>query len=88
MANIPKKFLDKLKGKNVDTSQLESLAGNVTKSDLADETKVRQLIRQLALLAGVSMDSEKEDRVVAYIRDHNLQSGDIGNLAKLMKHLK
>lgn len=85
MAKIPKKFLDKLQGKNVDTSKLERLAGGVKKSDLADEQKVRQLLRQLAVIANVTMSKEKEDRIVRYIRNHNVQSGDMKTLTGLLK---
>ena len=85
MAKIPKKFLDKLQGKNVDTSKLERLANGVTKSDLADEQKVRQLLRQLAVIANVKMSKEKEDRIVRYIRNHNVQSGDMKTLTGLLK---
>ncbi|BAU28908.1 stage VI sporulation protein F [Aneurinibacillus soli] len=85
MAKIPKRFLEKLQGKNVDTSKLESLAGGIKKSDLADDQKVRQLLRQLAVIANVSMSQEKEDRIVRYIRNHNIQSGDMKTLTGLLK---
>ncbi|WCN36719.1 stage VI sporulation protein F [Aneurinibacillus uraniidurans] len=85
MTKIPKKFLEKLQGKNVDTSKLESLASGIKKSDLADDQKVRQLLRQLAVIANVRMSQEKEDSIVRYIRNHNIQSGDMKTLTGLLK---
>lgn len=85
MAKIPKKFLEKLQGKNVDTDKLESLADQVTKADLADEQKMRKLVRQLAVIAGVTLDQSKEDKIVSYIQAHNLQNVDMGTLARLLK---
>jgi hypothetical protein len=86
MANIPKKFLDKLQSKNVDTSKLEQLAGGVKKSDLNDEQKLRQLIRQLALIANVSLSPEKEEKVVTYIRANDIQGKDMKALMGLLKN--
>ncbi|MBN6188585.1 stage VI sporulation protein F [Aneurinibacillus sp. BA2021] len=86
MANIPKKFLDKLQGRNVDIAKLEKIAGSVKKSDLADEEKLRQLIRQLAVLANVTITEEKEEKIVQYIRTHNIQGEDIKVLTTLLKN--
>ncbi|ERI10110.1 stage VI sporulation protein F [Aneurinibacillus aneurinilyticus] len=86
MANIPKKFLDKLQGRNVDTSQLEKLAGGVKKSDLNDDQKLLQLIRQLAGLANVSLTKEKEEKIIKYIRTHDVGNGDIKTLTNLLKN--
>jgi hypothetical protein len=86
MANIPKKFLDKLQGKNVDTSKLEKIADGVKKNDLQDEQKLRQLVRQLALLANVSLSKEKEDKIVAYVNKNNVQGQDMKTLANLLKN--
>ncbi|AMA73588.1 MULTISPECIES: stage VI sporulation protein F [Aneurinibacillus] len=86
MANIPKKFLDKLQAKNVDTSELQKLAGGVKKSDLNDEQKLRQLIRQLAVIASVSITKEKEDKIISYIRKNNIQGGDMKTLTNLLKN--
>ncbi|MFT9847550.1 stage VI sporulation protein F [Aneurinibacillus sp. REN35] len=86
MANIPKKFLDKLQGRNVDTTKLEKIAGGVKKSDLNDDQKLRQLIRQLAVLANVTMTEEKEEKIIKYIRTHNVQGGDMKTLTNLLKN--
>ncbi|WP_286886786.1 stage VI sporulation protein F [Aneurinibacillus sp. UBA3580] len=86
MVNIPKKFLDKLQGRNVDTSKLEKLAGGVKKSDLGDDQKLLQLIRQLAVIANVSLTKEKEEKIIKYIRTHNVQGGDMKTLTNLLKN--
>ncbi|CEH30000.1 hypothetical protein AM501_19525 [Aneurinibacillus migulanus] len=86
MANIPKKFLDKLQGRNVDTSQLEKLAGGVKKSDLNDDQKLLQLIRQLAVIANVSLTREKEEKIIKYIRTNNVGGGDVKTLTNLLKN--
>lgn len=86
MANIPKKFLDKLQGRNVDTSQLEKLAGGVKKSDLNDDQKLLQLIRQLAVIANVSLTKEKEEKIIKYIRTNNVGGGDVKTLTNLLKN--
>ncbi|WP_170230159.1 stage VI sporulation protein F [Aneurinibacillus danicus] len=86
MVNIPKKFLDKLQGRNVDTSKLEKLAGGVKKSDLDDDQKLLQLIRQLAVIANVSLTKEKEEKIIKYIRTHNVQGGDMKTLTNLLKN--
>lgn len=86
MTKIPKKFLDKLQNKNVDTSKLENLASGVKRGDLNDEQKVRQLIRQLGLLANVQIDKNKEDRIVNYIKNNDIQGSDTSALMKLLKN--
>ncbi|WP_027417477.1 stage VI sporulation protein F [Aneurinibacillus terranovensis] len=85
MAKIPKILLDKLQGKNFDMSLLESLAGSVKKEDFADEEKVRNLVRQLAVMAGVALDQDKEDRIIDYINNQGLQNGDLSTLSNLLK---
>jgi hypothetical protein len=86
MTKIPKKFLDKLQNKNVDTSKLENLASGVKRGDLKDEQKVRQLICQLGLLANVQIDKNKEDRIVNYIKNNDIQGSDTSALMKLLKN--
>lgn len=85
MSKIPKKFLDKLQGKNVDTSKLESIANSVSKEDLANEQKVRQLIRQLAKIANVNLNKEKEDQIVSYVKNNNIQGSDLKTISKMLK---
>lgn len=85
MSKIPKKFLDKLQGKNVDTSKLESIANSVSKEDLSNEQKVRQLIRQLAKIANVTLNKEKEDQIVSYVKNNNIQGSDLKTISKMLK---
>lgn len=85
MSKIPKKFLDKLKGQNIDTSKLESIANGVKKEDLNNEQKLRQLIRQLAKLANVTLDKEKEDQIISYVKNNNIQGSDLSAISKLLK---
>ncbi|KRI48119.1 stage VI sporulation protein F, partial [Acinetobacter baumannii] len=67
MSLIPKNIDDKLKSKNVDTEKFKNLAAGVKPSDLEDEKKVRQLIRQLASIANTEIDAAKEEQILAYI---------------------
>lgn len=85
MAKIPKKFLDKLQGKNVDTSKIESLANSVSKDDIKNEQKLRQLIRQVAMIANVKLTKEKEDQIISYIKNNNVQGSDLKAISKLLK---
>jgi uncharacterized protein YpuA (DUF1002 family) len=85
LSKIPKKFLDKLQGKNVDTSKIESIANSVTKDDINNEQKLRQLIRQVAMIANVKLTKEKEDQIISYVKNNNLQGSDLKAISKLLK---
>lgn len=82
-----KRLLDKLQKKtnaNLDTKQLEVLASKVNKQDLGNEESVLKLIRQVSKIAGISMTKEKEEKIIKYLKNNNIQDADMKTLLSLV----
>jgi hypothetical protein len=82
--NLSQRLLEKLQGK-VDEEQLRRIASGVKRQDLADESKLRQLIRTIAAVSGTAISQEKEDRLVGLIREQNINPRDLQSLVKQFK---
>ncbi|WP_026689469.1 stage VI sporulation protein F [Alteribacter aurantiacus] len=68
----------------VNQQDLFKLAQSASNTNLKSEQNVRQLIRQVALVAGVSVDKKKEDELVKAIISNNVPM-DFGTLAKMFQ---
>jgi hypothetical protein len=85
--NVSRLFLEKLRGKgnqNVDEGQLRTLAGQMKKSDFADENKVRQLIRTLAAMSGTTVTEAKEEQILKMFREKQIDVNNLQSLKKLL----
>ncbi|MBO8163023.1 MAG: stage VI sporulation protein F [Brevibacillus sp.] len=82
--NLSRRLLEKLQGK-VDEAQLRSIASGVTREDLTNEDKLRKLIKTIASVSGSAISKEKEDRIVAMIREKQINPNDLKSLSKLLK---
>ncbi|MGO4888130.1 stage VI sporulation protein F [Anaerobacillus sp. MEB173] len=83
MQNKNNPFFDDLQKKtNVNPNDLLNLANSVSQADLKNEKAVRQLIAQVARLAGKPVSKEKEDQLVKAIVNNNIPM-DFSTLAKM-----
>ncbi|HJV46546.1 MAG TPA: stage VI sporulation protein F [Bacillota bacterium] len=85
--NFSKRLLEKLQQKTktqIDTKQLEILASKVDKKDLADEARMLQLIRQLSKIANINLTKEKEEKIMGYLRQNDIQNADMKTMLSLL----
>jgi phage antirepressor YoqD-like protein len=85
--SFSKRLLDKLQKKTnaqIDTKQLEVLASKVDKKDLANEDSLLQLIRQLSKLANVNLTKEKEEKIMTYLKNNDIQNADMKTMLSLL----
>lgn len=87
-SNFSRRLLENLQAKagaNVDEDKLRALAGQVKRSDLEDEEKLRNLIRSVAMLSGRKLTPEKEEQVLQMFRDQEINVHDMTTLTKFLK---
>ncbi|WP_438503608.1 stage VI sporulation protein F [Ectobacillus ponti] len=78
-------FFDNVeKTTKVNKEDIFKLASSVQNANLKDEQVLRQLIGQVAALAGKPVPKEKEDQIVKAIINNNMPS-DFSSLGKLFK---
>ncbi|MDQ0337752.1 hypothetical protein J2S00_000522 [Caldalkalibacillus uzonensis] len=78
------KFFNQVEKKtNVSEKELKSLASKVSPQDLQDERKVRELIAQVAALAGVPVSKEKEDQIVHFLVRNNPSMEEMQAMIKM-----
>lgn len=82
--HLSRRLLEKLQGR-VDETQLKRIASGVKKEDLSDEDKLRQLVRTVAAVSGLTVSPEREDRLVELIRTQQINPNDLTSLSKLLK---
>ncbi|GAE25093.1 hypothetical protein JCM9140_1063 [Halalkalibacter wakoensis JCM 9140] len=81
--NNDSSFMDQIQKKtNVKPDELMKLANSVSNTNLQDETAVRELIAQVAKLAGKPVSKEKEDQIVKAITNNEMPM-DFASLAKM-----
>ncbi|TMW73610.1 stage VI sporulation protein F [Alteribacter natronophilus] len=68
---------------NVKQADLFKLAQSAGKTDLKNEQNIRQLIRQVAMVANVQVSKKKEDELVKAILSNNVPM-DFGTLGKML----
>lgn len=64
-------FFKKIEGKtNVSKESILELANKIQKEDLKDEDTLREVIKQVGIMAGKEVSKEKEDKIIdAVIND-------------------
>ncbi|MFD3446115.1 stage VI sporulation protein F [Microbacteriaceae bacterium 4G12] len=78
-------FFDNIeKQAKVNKEDIFKLASSVQNANLKDENVLRQLIHQVALLAGRNVSKEKEDQIVHAIINNNMPA-DFASLANMFK---
>lgn len=78
-------IFDKIqKSAGMDKNQIFNLADSVKDANFKDDTTVRQIVKQVALLAGKPVTREKEDQIVKAIITNNLPL-DFASLNNLFK---
>ncbi len=85
--DFSKRLIEKLKNKTnsqLDTKQLEVLASKVNKNDLGSEEKLLGLIRQVSKLANVNLTKEKEEKIIKYLKNNNIQNADMKSLLTIL----
>lgn len=73
---------------NVSEDQLKSLANQINPNDLSDEKKVRQLVSQVAALAGVPVSKEKEDQIVNYFVKNKVSMAQMQQVIQMFMQQK
>ncbi|GGE56191.1 stage VI sporulation protein F [Priestia taiwanensis] len=69
---------------NVNKDSIFKLADSVKDANFKDEETVRQLVRQIALLAGKAVTKEKEDQIVKAVVTNNMPL-DFASLSNMFK---
>lgn len=78
-------FFDNIeKQTKVNKDDIFKLAASVQNSNLKDEKVLRQLIQQVALLAGRPVSKDKEEQIVKAIVNNNIPA-DLSSLGNLFK---
>ncbi|QDP40470.1 stage VI sporulation protein F [Radiobacillus deserti] len=72
------------KNSNINTDQILKAAQSFNQSDLSDEKSVRNLVKQLATMAGKPVSKEKEDKLVEAITSNKIPK-DLGSLSQIFK---
>lgn len=85
---FPKSALDainKKTGKNITESEIKRLAGTVKPSTTQSETKLRQLIQQVASMAKLPVSESTINDIISVVKK---SGGSPSNLESLLKMLK
>jgi len=85
--DFTRRLFDKLQKKTnakVDAKDIEALASKVDRNSLGNEQKLLGLIRQVSKLANVNLTKEKEERILKYLKNNNIQNADMKTLLTLM----
>jgi predicted transcriptional regulator len=78
-------FFDNVeKQAKVNKEDIFKLAASVQNANLKDEKVLRQLIHQVAAMAGRTVSKEKEDQIVKAIISNNLPA-DLSSLGNMFK---
>lgn len=78
-------FFDNIeKQTKVNKDDIFKLAASVQNANLKDEKVLRQLIQQVAMLAGRPVSKEKEEQIVKAIVNNNIPA-DLSSLGNLFK---
>jgi hypothetical protein len=78
-------FFDNIeKQTKVNKEDIFKLAASVQNANLKDEKVLRQLIQQVALLAGRPVSKDKEEQIVKAIVNNNIPA-DLSSLSNLFK---
>ncbi|WP_066193187.1 MULTISPECIES: stage VI sporulation protein F [Gracilibacillus] len=86
MSDFKQSMFDQIQKKsNIQPDQIMKVAQSVQSADFSDEKTVRQLVRQLAKVAGKNVSKQKEDKIVKAITNNNMPS-DVQSLSKLFKN--
>lgn len=62
------KILDLVSKNNVDPEKVFMLVDRIKNSDLTDETTIRSIIKEVALLTGKNIDKLQEDAIVKKVQ--------------------
>ncbi|UFT97634.1 stage VI sporulation protein F [Radiobacillus kanasensis] len=85
MSDNQKNMFDHIQqNSNIKTDQILEAAQSFNQSDLSDEKSVRNLVKQLATMAGKPVSKEKEDKLVEAITSNQIPK-DLGSLSQLFK---
>jgi len=83
--DFQKGMFDKINKKaNIDPNDVFQVANSVKNADFSDEATVRNLVKQLALLANKPLSKEKEDRLVQAITSNKMPA-DLSSLNSMFK---
>ncbi|MFX3622828.1 MAG: stage VI sporulation protein F [Ectobacillus sp.] len=83
--NSNNNFFDKIeKQTKVNKEDIFKLAASVQNANLKDEAVLRQLIHQVAAIAGRAVPKEKEDQIVKAIINNNIPV-DLNSLGNMFK---
>ncbi|MFD1738564.1 stage VI sporulation protein F [Bacillus salitolerans] len=69
---------------NVKMDDVFKLADSVKDANFKDEQTVRNLIKQVSMLAGKPVNKEKEDKIVKAIVENNMPM-DLNTIGKMFK---
>lgn len=85
--DFTRRLFDKLQKKTntkLDAKDIEALASKVDKKSLGNEQKLLGLIRQVSKLANVNLTKEKEEKILKYLKNNNIENADMKTLLTLM----
>ncbi|RCW64905.1 stage VI sporulation protein F [Saliterribacillus persicus] len=85
MVDSKNKLFDQIeKNSNVSSAEIVKIAQSLQHANFKDERVVRNLVRNLANLAGKPVSQAKEDKIVETIVNNKMPT-DLQTLQKLMK---
>ncbi|UOR12453.1 stage VI sporulation protein F [Halobacillus amylolyticus] len=84
MSGFQKNIFDHLQKANINPDEVYKVADSVQHADFTDEKTVRQLVKQLATIAGKPVSKQKEDKIVEAIVKQNMPL-DMNTLSKFLK---
>ncbi|WP_186577812.1 stage VI sporulation protein F [Aquibacillus kalidii] len=86
MSDFQKNMFDQIQqNSNINPQEILKVANSVQNADFSDEKTVRELVKNLAQMAGKPVSKEKEDKIVKSITNNQMPT-DINSLSKLFKN--
>lgn len=83
VSGFQKKAFDHLQKKaNLSPDEIMKVADSVKNANLQDEKTLRNLVKQLAKMAGKPVSKEKEDKIVKAITENNMDMNQLNQMFK------
>jgi uncharacterized protein YpuA (DUF1002 family) len=71
-------------GKNISESSIKKIASGVTPSTLQNEMQIRQLIKQVSMMANVPVSEDTIKEIVSAVKKSGMNLNNLESLVKMM----
>ena len=75
-----KTIIDLLSRSNINQEAMYELVGEASTLDLSDETNLRTIIQKGAMIAGKTIPTEQEDKIVSLLKEKGITTDLLGLL--------